>query len=94
MGQELSIGIIGDFDPNKMSHKPTNDALKHVADNLSVNASIIWLPTASLATAEGLQKLEIFDGLMAAPGSPYESFDGAINAIQQARLRDTPLLGT
>jgi len=94
MGRELSVGIIGDFDPNKVYHKATNDALKHAADYLSVKASIIWLPTNSLLTPESLRKVDIFDELMAAPGSPYESFEGAIGGIKRARLLDKPFFGT
>jgi CTP synthase (UTP-ammonia lyase) len=38
--------------------------------------------------------LESFDGIWAAPGSPYKSFDGMLKGIEFARTRDWPFLGT
>lgn len=35
-----------------------------------------------------------FDGIWVVPGSPYESMDGVLAAIQAARLEQIPLLGT
>ncbi len=35
-----------------------------------------------------------FQGLLVAPGSPYESMEGALAAIRVARSRGVPLLGT
>ena len=40
------------------------------------------------------KKLESFDGIWAAPGSPYKSFDGMLKGIEFARRRDWPFLGT
>ena len=95
MQKEVSIGIIGDFNPNKYaSHKATNEALVHAADALSLKTCIIWMPTQSFVKEEGLKKLELFDSLWAAPGSPYTSMEGALNAINRARLLDKPFLGT
>ena len=34
------------------------------------------------------------DGVWIAPGSPYRSFEGALEAIRYARTNDVPLLGT
>src|SRR5437879_10192834 len=38
--------------------------------------------------------LESFDGIWAAPGSPYQSFNGMLKGIEFARRRDWPFLGT
>ncbi len=95
MNKEVSIGIIGDFNPTKYSsHKATNEALVHAADSLSLRTCIIWMPTESFTKEDGLKKLELFDCLWAAPGSPYTSMEGALNAIKKARLLDKPFLGT
>lgn len=40
------------------------------------------------------QVLAGFDALWIAPGSPYQSMRGALEAITFARIHDLPLLGT
>ena len=94
MEQELNIGIIGDFDENKLSHKPTNEALKHAADHLSLKVKTTWLPTPSLVPLEARMGFNRFDAIWASSGSPYQSMEGAILGIKQARLYGLPLLGT
>jgi hypothetical protein len=32
MDQELNVGVIGDFDPNRLPHVPANSPLKHTAE--------------------------------------------------------------
>jgi CTP synthase (UTP-ammonia lyase) len=92
--ETISIGIIGDFDPSSHSHPPTNQALKHAADSLSIPLTVDWLPTESLMKPESLKVLERFDGLWASPGSPYKSMEGALRGIQFARERSRPFIGT
>jgi len=94
MAQELSIGIIGDFDPAKLSHVPTNEALKHAAESLDVRVNVTWLPTPSLVPLDARIGFDRFDAVWAAPGSPYRSMEGAILGIKQARLYGLPFLGT
>ena len=94
MRETIGIGIIGDFDQNRLSHRATNDALNHAANHLSIRVNIAWIPTQSLLTSEGQQRLEQFAGLWAAPGSPYQSLDGALMGIQIARELNWPFLGT
>jgi CTP synthase (UTP-ammonia lyase) len=53
-----------------------------------------WLATASLVEPGAQKKLESFDAIWAAPGSPYKSMDGMLNGIEFARRRDWPFLGT
>ncbi len=92
--QTASIGIIGDFDEDRPAHRATNDALNHAASRLSAQVNIMWLPTPLLLTKEGPRELEQFDGLWAAPGSPYRSLEGALRGIQLARELDRPFFGT
>ena len=89
----VKIGIIGDYDLERASHKATNEALKHSADYLKINIEIQWLPTQSLER-DVEKSVCIFDGLFCAPGSPYKSMRGAIKAIQFARENDYPFIGT
>jgi CTP synthase (UTP-ammonia lyase) len=94
MDQKLSIGIIGDFDPTKSSHIATNEALKHAADSLDLTLDIFWIPTPSLVPLEARMKFDQYDAILASPGSPYRSMEGAILGIKQARLYGLPFLGT
>ena len=94
VSQAVRIGILGDFNPELPSHHATNDALQHAAHKLKLNVESSWIPTQSLTTPNSEKNLETFDGLLAAPGSPYKSFDGMLRGIEFARRRDWPFLGT
>ena len=90
----VRIGIIGDFNPAYHSHFATSAAVYDAAVKLKAEVHLRWIPTPSLAGdgAEGL--LMRWDGLIASPGSPYESFQGMLNGIKFARTRNWPFAGT
>lgn len=92
MDSIINIGIIGDYD-ERPSHIATEEAIKHSAEQLRVTVETKWLPT-DILEAGVEQKLNGFDGLWCAPGSPYKSMIGAINAIQYARENNYPFIGT
>jgi len=94
VGDAVRIGILGDFDPEFRSHHATNDSLQHAARKLKYAVESEWVPTPSLAAPGAEKILESFDGLWAAPGSPFKSFDGMLKGIEFARRRDWPFLGT
>ena len=94
MKQTVNIGIIGDYDPNKLSHTATNAAIEHAAKYLSVKVSVTWLPTPSFLTKAGQKKLGLFDAICTSSGSPYRSLEGAIRGIQLAREMKRPFIGT
>jgi CTP synthase (UTP-ammonia lyase) len=89
----VKIGVIGDYDAKKPSHPATVNAIIHAAKRLNIPVETVWLPTKKLQHAV-LEKLAGFDALFCAPGSPYESYEGAINAIRYARELNVPFLGT
>jgi CTP synthase (UTP-ammonia lyase) len=90
----IRIGIIGDFEPASPTHAATNAALQHAAQALSVPIDVQWLSTPPYENDDQVRSLDVYDGLWGALGSPYQSRDGAINAIRFAREHDTPFLGT
>ena len=90
----IRIGILGDFNPDFRSHHATNDALQHSARKLGIELESSWLPTPSLLAPDTPKILEGFDGLWAAPASPYKSFDGMLKGIEFARVNDWPFLAT
>jgi CTP synthase (UTP-ammonia lyase) len=95
MNQQVKVGIIGDYDPKKFfSHVPTSEALNHAASALAVSLDITWLPTLSLGDQSRVTVLKQFDALWCAPGSPYESMDGALQSIRFAREMEWPFIAT
>lgn len=94
MAHPLTIGIIGDFDSSLAAHTATNDALTHAAQSLGMDLDIEWLPTPTLEDDSDELNFKWFDGLWCAPGSPYRSMNGALNAIRFCRKNAWPFLGT
>jgi CTP synthase (UTP-ammonia lyase) len=91
----MRIGIIGDFQPSYPSHLATNKALDQTARALGLDLEYAWLPTEKLEDAAANEtRLGQFDGLWCAPGSPYNSMAGALEAIRFAREHDVPFVGT
>ena len=90
----MKIAVIGEFEPERLSHKATNAALHHAADGLSIDLSADWLMTPSLETGIHIEKLEKYHGILCAPGGPYKSMSGALKAIRFARERARPFFGT
>jgi CTP synthase (UTP-ammonia lyase) len=94
MSGPLQIGILGDFNPQYHTHPATNAAIQHAARKLKMAVEPHWVPTASLEGVKREDLLQIFDGLLASPGSPYKSFQGMLNGIKFARKHDWPFVGT
>lgn len=91
--KQLRIAILGDFDRRKHSHWATEAALFHAAAQLDCLLTPEWLVTPSLE-ARGSERLVEFDGVWGAPGSPYQSMAGMLQAIRFAREQDLIFLGT
>jgi len=89
----VRVGIIGDHDPDKSSHAATGAALEHAAEYLGIGVETEWLPTVRLE-GRAAQTVERFDALWCAPGSPYESLEGALEAVRVAREGGVPFIGT
>jgi CTP synthase (UTP-ammonia lyase) len=86
------IGVVGEYDPTHPTHPATADALGHSAMRLGTQVDVGWVSTADVGNAG--ETLTGLDGLLIAPGSPYRSLDGALAAIEHARSKGVPLLGT
>jgi CTP synthase (UTP-ammonia lyase) len=94
VSEAVRIGILGDLDPGSRGYKAINDALQHAAVKLKIKLDSPWIATPSLLAPDAKKTLESLDGIWAAPGSPYQSFDGMLKGIEFARRRDWPFLGT
>ena len=94
MSDAVRIGILGDYDPTSPTLPAIEKSLQHSADKLNISVEAEWLATPSLLEPKTQKRLETFDGIWAAPGSPFKSFDGMLKGIEFARRRDWPFLGT
>ncbi len=90
----MRIGIIGDFHPEYHTHAGIQSALEHTAEYLGEPVRGEWLPTPEMMKPGAEKILAGFDGLWAAPASPYESGEGMLRAMEYARSRNVPFTGT
>jgi CTP synthase (UTP-ammonia lyase) len=90
----VAIAVVGDYEAERPSHKATNEALRHGAETLVLGVSTEWIPTQTLETDRARIGLVEYDGIFCAPGGPYSSMNGALEAIRFARERNWPFLGT
>ncbi len=90
----VQIGILGDYDPASPTLPAIEKSIQHAAKKLALKAAAQWLATETLLDPQLGSRLEAFDGLWAAPGSPYKSFEGMLRGIEFARRRDWPFVGT
>ncbi|MFN8470458.1 MAG: hypothetical protein U0X20_33195 [Caldilineaceae bacterium] len=94
MKNALKVGIVGDYNPASRYHAATNAALRHAGDALALDVELTWVPTPAVDEAGVEKALGQFDALWCAPGSPYESMEGALAGIRYARERGRPFVGT
>jgi CTP synthase (UTP-ammonia lyase) len=85
------VGLIGDYSDSVLAHKAIPLALQHAAEKARVDVRLDWVPTPEITSPE---RLAGFDGMWCVPGSPYRSMEGALRAIEHARDRRVPFLGT
>jgi CTP synthase (UTP-ammonia lyase) len=93
MTEAISVALVGEFTPSFPPHAKTNEAIDQMQSLLGFRISAEWISTDALETAVE-STLKGFDALWIAPGSPYKSLIGALNAIRYAREHDVPLLAT
>jgi len=88
MLSEIRIALVGDHNQQHKAHMAIPKSLAAASDG---QANVEWVPTD--AAADGAD-LSGFHGIWVVPGMPYRSADGVIRAIEHARVRRTPFLGT
>jgi len=89
--QSVRIALVGDFAPEVTAHRAINASMQ-LAGSLAPVAPE-WVATESLRPGEE-RALSSFNGMWCVPNSPYANGDGALWAIEFARTRDVPFLGT
>ena len=94
MSDAVRIAVLGDFEAKSPTLPAIEKSLQHASVKLDLPVEAQWLATPSLLAPTTQKMLETFDGIWAAPGSPYKNFDGMLKGIEFARRRDWPFLGT
>jgi len=94
MKNALRVGIVGDYNPASRYHVATDAALQNAGAALAMPVEVTWVPTPAVDEASAEKVLGQFDALWCAPGSPYESMEGALAAIRYARDEGRPFVGT
>jgi CTP synthase (UTP-ammonia lyase) len=93
MDRRIVLGIVGDYDDAFVPHRRTTEAVGHAAHALDLAAEASWIPTPECDT-DAARRLAGCDGVWIAPGSPYASTRGALEAIRACRLNGIPTLAT
>lgn len=90
MSTRLRIAVVGDYNPEFVSHPATSNALHLAAESLGLSVGVDWIATTEVDE----ERLTHYDAQWAAPGGPYRSFEGALRAIRFARERGKLFVGT
>lgn len=92
--RERWIAIVGDrmagFEPQDSIAGAVDDAAQHLAMR---SPALRWIPT-ELLERDGTDVLTGASAVWCAPGGPFRSLDGALEAIRWAREAGCPFLGT
>jgi CTP synthase (UTP-ammonia lyase) len=91
----IRVAIVSDFDRGKPSHWATEAALYHAATSIGAAVVPRWIGTSALADPADVRKaLSGCHGIWGAPGGPFDSAVGMLQAIAHARRERIPYLGT
>jgi len=90
----VRIAIIGDFNPEYVSHTTNAPAIEHAAESLDIPVEVAWVGTDTISPDNPGATLSGWDGFWIAAGSPYKSRAGALAAIRFAREGKRPMLAT
>ena len=82
----MTIALIGERTASNVNHAPTEAAFARLS------AAAEWVETPLIVETPAV--LERYDGIMLPPAMPYANPEGALKAIEYARERDVPFLGT
>ena len=82
--------ILGEYDPDSVTHRATDAAIRHSLVGLSAELAVSWISTETIKEGDIVQA----HGLWVAPGSPYKDISQALQAIRLARENLIPCLGT
>jgi hypothetical protein len=85
----LRVGVLIDLPPEQAYHIATLTALEHAAHALEIAVTACVLRTRAIPG-----DLSTYAAIVVGPGSPYDDPEAVHSAIQTARERGIPLVGT
>jgi CTP synthase len=88
----LGIGLIGDYSPEKLAHRAIPKALELARAAAGSDFTWRWIETRDLRSPR--EHIAECAGIWVVPGSPYANTEGVMEAIQWAREKGLPFLGT
>jgi CTP synthase (UTP-ammonia lyase) len=88
LSSKLRVALVGDYNPDVVAHQAIEKCF-----SLCPGLEPTWLPTLAIPPGDELC-LKSFRGIWCVPASPYRNMDGALYAIQYARTKSVPFLGT
>ena len=91
--KSLQVAVVGDYLPKFVAQESIETALQHSAAALGVAVAVEWFGTDAIE-GHAAELLGAADAVWCAPGSPYVSMEGALEAIRFARETARPFLGT
>lgn len=91
MHSPIQIALVGDYNPEVTAHIAIPKALELSSQFLNVGLEYHWLGTETITDTK---MLDSYHALWCVPASPYKSMKGALKAIQFAREKPIPFLGT
>lgn len=83
------IAIVGEFSKDKITHRMLNENLEWLKEEYFFDYE--WIGTEELL-GDYSKKLGLYSGIWSAPGSPFKSLQGSLNAIKYARENNIPHL--
>jgi len=86
--RSVRVGVVGDYSLKVTAHRAIPKALELAGTETGCAVEVRWLGT------DDVSRKKECGGIWCAPGSPYASMDGALEAIQFARENNIPFLGT
>lgn len=89
----IHVALVGDYNSSVTAHRAIPKALEIASREVDCVVESTWVATDELE-GDVESRLKAFGGVWCVPASPYKSMGGALAAIQWARERDIPFLGT
>src|SRR6185295_6850166 len=89
--QTVRIALVGDFSADIIAHRAIDESMRLAGATRRLESH--WVHTSTLRPGHE-SSLAAFHGIWCVPGSPYANTDGALWAIEWARTRRIPFLGT
>ena len=89
--ETIRIALVGDFSPQVVAHRAIDASMRLARAEARFEAQ--WLHTTAIRPRDE-RVFDSFHGLWCVPNSPYASTEGALWAIEWARTRRVPFLGT